>query len=209
MRDFHGVLDLRACMRKDANIRARSSASHVARVGKETGGAPQKLLTTRLDVLLKVLGNRVKHGVGLAQRSKLWRNVSVMETEAVNVAFLQELKERISATQAVAQRVCSIVPGHERCGGTKRIGESITHGVPIAGSKAHMLAHGLAVNQCIGVVMAKGERISGFRTFIANTIDERKGGLHIAILPRLPRSRSPRTEGAPCSTPPYIICRSS
>ena len=130
-----------------------------------------------------------------------------METEAVDAAFLQELKECIGATQAIAQCVGAVIPGHERCGCTKRIGEPVTHGVPIASSKAHMLAHGLAINQCIGVVMAKRERISGIRAFIANTIDERKGGLHIAILPRLPRARTPRTEGDPCSTPPSIICR--
>ena len=84
----------------------------------------------------------------------------VMETEAVDAAFLQELKECIGAAQASAQCVGAVIPGHERCGCAKRIGEPIAHGVPIAGRKAHMLTHGLAINRCIGVVMAKRERIS-------------------------------------------------
>ena len=63
MGDFHRVLDLRARMCKDTDVRARSGASHVARVRKEAGGAPQQFLTAGLHVLLKVLGNLIKHGV--------------------------------------------------------------------------------------------------------------------------------------------------
>lgn len=72
----------------DANIRARSGARHVTRVCKEARGAPKKFLAACSHVLLKVFRDAVKHGVRLTQRSKLRRNIPVVETEAVYPALL-------------------------------------------------------------------------------------------------------------------------
>ena len=168
------VADLAGAVGEHVGVGRGARALRVARVGEETGGAPEELLTGALLVGLQLLRDagevRMRLGEGLAFGS----DVAVVEAVEVDLALLEELEEHRDATQGVVEGVGAVIPGHEGGAGAERVGEAVAHHVPVGRGEAHVVLHLLPADLLVRVVVLEGERVLGLRSFELDDRDIRE-----------------------------------
>ena len=96
------------------------------------------------------------------------RDIAVVEAVKVDACFFQKFKKDAHALLGILNRIGTIIPGSQRCAATKGVGQWIAHDMPVGGGKAQVIAHGLPLDQLIGVVLLKGKGIAGLGAFVIN-----------------------------------------
>ena len=168
------VADLAGAVGEHVGVRRGARALRVARVGEETGGAPEELLAGALLEGLQLLGDAVEVRVRLGERLAFRRDVTVMEAVEVDLALLEELEEDRDATKGIVEGVGAVIPRHEGGAGAERVGEAVAHHVPVGRGEAHVVLHLLPADLLVRVVVLEGERVLGLRSFELDDRDIRE-----------------------------------
>src|SRR5262249_13767453 len=119
-------------------------------------------------LLLQNLSNLIKVSVRLPQRFTFRCNVAIMKGVERHAELFQKLKGNSGAILGILDGRRVVIPRHQPCGQSKRIGVSISKGMSIHYGETQMLEHGLAFHQLTGIVMFEAEWIFGFWTFVRN-----------------------------------------
>ena len=168
------VTDLAGAVGEHVGVGRGARALRIARVGEETGGAPEELLAGALLVGLELLGDAGEVGVRLGQGLAFRRDVAVVEAVEVDLALLEELEEDRDTAEGVVEGVGTVIPGHEGRAGAERIGKAVAHHVPVGRGEAHVVLHLLSADLLVRIVVLEGERVLGLRSFELDDRDIRE-----------------------------------
>jgi hypothetical protein len=163
VRGFHRRLDLGGGVGEDLGPWAGRRALGISRVGEQACGSPQKSLPGPGLLVLQGRDDRGEIPFALGQGPALGRDVAVVEAVEVDPALGEELEEHRDPPPGVVERVAAVVPRHLGGAHPEGVGERVPHGVPVGAREPKVLAHRLALDEGIGVVVAKGQRMAGVR----------------------------------------------
>ena len=175
---LHRLLDLRRGVGEHVRVRVGGGAVHVARVGKQVGGAPQQ---ADAGVDLQLLGKvdyLVQVAVRLRQRRALGGDVAVVEAVVVHAEAGDEVERHAHAAQGVVHRVDRVVPGAHQGLLAKRVHAGAAEGVPVGDGEAEVVRHALAGHDPVGIVVAVAQRVARIGTFVADRLDAGKVVFH-------------------------------
>ena len=74
-------------------------------------------------------------------------------------------------------RVGAVLPGPDGAAGAERVAARAAEGVPVDDGEAQVVAHRLAVDHFVGVVVAEGERVLRFGPFVLDLGTSGKYGM--------------------------------
>ena len=92
--------------------------------------------------------------------------------------LLHELERDADAVLGVLDRVGAVFPGPDGAAGAERVAAGAAERVPVDDGEPQVVAHRLAADLFVGVVMAEGERVLRLRAFVLDAFDFGKCGLH-------------------------------
>ena len=167
---------LSGCVSKRIGVAACRRTVHITRVAKEVRSSPQQLDPRPLLFFFENLHNRVEVLVRFSQRLSLGRDISIMKAIERGTELFKKLKSHPCPIAGVLNRVGCRFPRAVHRPRPEGIAAGPAKSVPIGDRETQMLLHRLAFDEFTFVVMAKGERAFGLRTFKANFADFRKGG---------------------------------
>lgn len=159
-RRVHRRLHLRRGVREHRRVRARRRAVRVPRVLEQLRRAPQHFFPGLLLQVLGELDDRREVGVGLLERAALGRDVAVVEGPEVDAELVEELEHRSHApVRDLELREARVLPGPRARRPSERVAAVAAQRVPERDGEAEPLAHGLARDDLVGVVVAERERV--------------------------------------------------
>ena len=135
---------------------------------EKTGGAPEKLLAGALLFLGERQRNRVERGVRLNQCVELGSHIAVVEAVEIDIDFFEKFEKHAHTLLGVGDGVRAIIPRHESRAATERIGKRVAHDMPVSGRKTQVIAHRLALDELVGVVMFESEGIFGLGALVGD-----------------------------------------
>ena len=182
VRHLDGLLDLRRRVGEHVGVGARRRAVDVARVAEQRRRAPQQLDARAFLLLLEDGRDGVQVAVGFREGLAFRGHVAVVEGVERRAELLEELEGDAGALLRVLDRRGAVVPGPEHGAGAERVRARAAEGVPVGHREAQVVAHRLAVDDLIGVVVLERERVPGRRTFVGDGGNVRKGGSHVGVL---------------------------
>ena len=152
------------------NLRVRRSAGtlRITRVGEKAGGAPEKLLVVCLLQVEKMVCDFFQRGGGFREIVELGSDVAVVEAIVVDVDLVEELEEDVGALEGVVHGVRLVVPRHDGSGAAEWIRQAVAHDMPVSGGEAHVVAHRLAINEFVRIVVLEREGVFRSRAFVAD-----------------------------------------
>ena len=155
---------------EDLGIGIGGGAAHIAGIGKQVGRTPEQLDSGRLLQALGVGDHLVEVAVGLAQAPALGGDIPIVETPEGRPDLDEELEGGIHATQGVSQGILAGFPGAVDGRTAERIQARAAERVPIGDTEAHMLRHGLPVDDLVRVIVAKSHQIVGGGSFVGDRL---------------------------------------
>ena len=174
VRHFKRLFHLRRSVREHFDARTRRRTRDIARMRKQTRRAPQQFLPACFRKHRKVFDHAIKIRVGLRERGALGRNIAIVKAVEIDAALAKEFEERIGASKTVVDRITAVIPRHTRGRGAEWITQSIAHRVPVARSKAHLIAHRFAFHEFIGPIVAKAKILARTALNKGNGVDTDK-----------------------------------
>lgn len=164
----HGGFHLGSAVSENISARRGACALRVAWVGEQASGAPEEFLAVGLLQAFEVIGDFVECRIGCSEVVELRSDVAIVEAVVVDAGFVEEFEKHIGALECVIDGIGLIVPGHQSGSSAEGVGETIAHDVPIGGSEAHVIAHGFALDEFIGIVVLECEGVTRGRAFVLN-----------------------------------------
>ena len=171
MGDLDGLLDLGGGIGEDVYVGGSGGAHGIPRMGKETGRSPEELFSRFALEFLELVHDRIKGLVGFREGRELGSDVPVVEAIVVDPDLVQKLEEHVGPLDRVFHRIGPVVPWHEGGAGAERIGQWVSHAVPVGGAETQVILHLLALYLGIGVVMLEGQVVLGIFTLEGNLRD--------------------------------------
>src|SRR6185312_2859062 len=123
---------------------------------------------------LRVGDDLVEMAIGLGEAAAFRRDIAVVKTPEWGANFLKEFKSSVHADLRDRNRVGAFFPRTNDRTGTKWICPHAAKRVPVGNREAHVRAHRLAVDNLIGVIVAKSQRIGRTGAFVSDGIDPGK-----------------------------------
>ena len=171
------VLHLRRGVGEDIRVGIGGGARHVAAVGEEVRGSPEKLDLRLLHLLREDVGDLAHVLVRLGEPRSFRRDVAVVEGEEGNAEKLEHLEGDIGLELRLLHVVAEPRPDEGRA--AERVGAGPGEGVPVANGEAEMVLHPLAHHFPVRVVVAEGEGSAAFRSLVADRLlVTEKAGTH-------------------------------
>ena len=152
------------------NVRAWRCASTlgIAWMGEQASGAPEEFFAVGLLQAFEVIGDFIERCIGCCEVVELRCDVAIVEAVVVDASFVEEFEKHVSAFECVVNGIGLIIPWHQCGGSAEGVGETIAHDVPIGSGEAHVIAHGFALDEFIGIVVLECERVTRGRAFVLN-----------------------------------------
>jgi hypothetical protein len=168
LRDLEGFLHLGGGVGEDVGVGVGRGAAHVAGIREEVGGAPEEFHAGGFLELLRVGDDGVEVFVRLRERAALGGDVAVVEGPERGADFLEELEAGFESGLGDGDGVFAGLPRADDGAGAEGIGTGAAEGVPVGDREAHVLREGFAVDDLIGVEMAKREGVGGAGAFVGD-----------------------------------------
>src|SRR5690606_34933827 len=105
------------------------------------------------------------------QRIALGGDVTVVEAPVRVAELLVELEGDVHAALGVVDGVGAVFPAAPDGAGAERVGADAAEGVPVRDRELQPVAHGLAADLLVGIVVLEREEILGFGTFVLDLAD--------------------------------------
>ena len=172
LRRVHRAEYLGCCTREHLGVWVGGPARGVTRMAKEVGRAPQQLYAGALLVRAHHVDHRVEIAAVFAQRGTVGRSVGIVEGVVGYAELLEELERGLRLALGLHQRLGPVKPRTLEHTGAKHVGTRRAERVPIAHCQTQVLAHALAEQFAIGVVVAEGEGRLTLGTFVADAVDK-------------------------------------
>ena len=118
-----------------------------------------------LHQLFQQIGDLVETRVGFCECFAFGRDVTVMEAEVVDLQLVHQIKRTFRLCACDRHRIGFAVILGQRAD-TEHIRAFCAHGMPVGHCKLQMLAHRLACDHFVGIVVAECQRIVRGLAFI-------------------------------------------
>ena len=92
--------------------------------------------------------------------------------------LFDELKGRPGAVLRILDALSAVVPGANRRARAERVGEAVAESMPINDRETQMVAHRLAFDDFVSLIMFEGQWVFGFGPRVRDFGDIGKGGWH-------------------------------
>ena len=152
-------------------LQTRARPAHETRIGKQIRRAPEQFDAGAFLLLFEDRHDRVEIAVGLGQIVPFRRDVAVVEGEIGRAQLLDELNRHPRALLRVGDGIGAVVPRAQHRAHAERIPAGAAERVPIDHRKAQVIAHRLALDHFVRVVMLESQRILRFRAFVADVFN--------------------------------------
>ena len=146
-------------------VGAGAGTVNEARVTEQVRGTPEQLDPGAGLRLLELLHHGVEILVRLVEILAFGRHVAIVKAVVGDAEFLHELEGRVDALDSHVEGIGAVFPGANRAAGAEGIAARAAKGVPVADGEAQVVAHRLAFDLLVRVVLAEGERVLGVRAF--------------------------------------------
>ena len=165
---IHGGFHLGCAVSENVRTRRSACTLSIAGMREQASGAPEEFFAVSLLQAFEVIGDFVECGIGCSEVVELGCDVAIVEAVVVNAGFVEEFEKHVGTLECVVHGIGLIVPGHQSGGSAEGVGETIAHHVPIGSGEAHMIAHGFALDEFIGIVVLECEGIARTGALVLN-----------------------------------------
>jgi hypothetical protein len=166
LRHFERLLHLRRGVREHVGVATRARAVNEPLVREQVRGAPQQLDAGALLLLLEFLGDGIENLVRFGEVRAFGRDVAVVPAVVRHAEFLHELERDIDALERHLDGIGAVFPRAHGAAGAERVAAHSAERVPVAHREPQVLAHRLAFDQLVGVVVPVRERVGAVRAFV-------------------------------------------
>src|SRR6478736_3162327 len=150
---------------EDFRIGIGGSATHVARVAEQVGGAPQELHARACHLALGASDQTVEVSVALLQGSALGSHVAIVEGVERRAELLEELEGDLQLQLRGLDRVLDLEPRPIEGTSPEHVTARPRERVPVADGAAEVLGHALAQDLLVLVVVLERKRVRAVFAF--------------------------------------------